>query len=347
MSFLLDTDHLSAHLRRPSGLAHRVFQYSGRLYTPSITLAELYVWAYRRPDPTPALESIERMLLHDLSVVDYDDDCAKEFAPGAHGTAPKWHRGSNRRFTDRFSGPRLRFDDGDAQHGAFSEYSRPAARRLADTVARRAPTSVGNLTEPRIKPLLLLSGGGTLECTSATGPAAARSGYRPRQNQKGAVRRYHGFRVVATLRLRQKPPSPLFQAFVHDLFRVAPRQPQHVTPRHVGQEFFQVGKTGPRQLFGQCLGSNPQAKIETHRATFEISFDLRTGRGREFESQLKPAPYGPVEQLGMIGGGHDDDVAGREPRQDWSFHSPVHRPRGRDGAAPRREASQPNARCQR
>ena len=38
MSFLLDTDHLSTHLRRPSGLAHRFFQYAGRPYTPSIAL---------------------------------------------------------------------------------------------------------------------------------------------------------------------------------------------------------------------------------------------------------------------------------------------------------------------
>ena len=79
MSFLLDTDHLSVHLRRPSGLAHRFFQYSSRLYTPSVALAELYVWAYRRSDPAVALESIERMLFHEVSVVDYDNDCAKEF----------------------------------------------------------------------------------------------------------------------------------------------------------------------------------------------------------------------------------------------------------------------------
>ncbi len=79
MTFLLDTDHLSAHLRRPSGLAHRFFQYSGRLYTPTITLAELYVWAYRRPDPTAALESIEKMLFHEVSMLGYDDDCAKKF----------------------------------------------------------------------------------------------------------------------------------------------------------------------------------------------------------------------------------------------------------------------------
>jgi tRNA(fMet)-specific endonuclease VapC len=79
MSFLLDTDHLSAHLRRPSGLAHRFFQYSGRLYTPSIALAELYVWAFRRADPNAALESIDKMLFHEVSIVDYDKDCAKEF----------------------------------------------------------------------------------------------------------------------------------------------------------------------------------------------------------------------------------------------------------------------------
>jgi len=42
MSFLLDTNILSAHFRRPSGLAHRFFQYSGRLYTSSIALAELF-----------------------------------------------------------------------------------------------------------------------------------------------------------------------------------------------------------------------------------------------------------------------------------------------------------------
>jgi len=46
MSFLLDTNILSAHLRRPAELAHRFFQYSGRLYTSSVCLAELYVWAY-------------------------------------------------------------------------------------------------------------------------------------------------------------------------------------------------------------------------------------------------------------------------------------------------------------
>jgi tRNA(fMet)-specific endonuclease VapC len=79
MSFLLDTDHLSAHLRRPSGLSHRFIQYSGRLYTSTVCLAELYVWAYRRPDPDRALESIDNMMLNEVNKIEYDDDCSREF----------------------------------------------------------------------------------------------------------------------------------------------------------------------------------------------------------------------------------------------------------------------------
>ncbi|HEX7447871.1 MAG TPA: type II toxin-antitoxin system VapC family toxin [Pirellulales bacterium] len=79
MSFLLDTNHLSAHLRRPSGLMHRFVQHSGRLYTTGIALAELYVWAYGRPDSSKALASIDKMLFHEVSVIDYDNDCANKF----------------------------------------------------------------------------------------------------------------------------------------------------------------------------------------------------------------------------------------------------------------------------
>ena len=41
MSYLLDTNILSAHLRRPSGLQHRFVQHSGRLYTSSVALARI------------------------------------------------------------------------------------------------------------------------------------------------------------------------------------------------------------------------------------------------------------------------------------------------------------------
>ena len=51
MSFLLDTDTCSFHLKRPSGLMHRFVQHSGRLYIPTIVLGELYTWAYHRTNP--------------------------------------------------------------------------------------------------------------------------------------------------------------------------------------------------------------------------------------------------------------------------------------------------------
>src|SRR5687768_17053607 len=46
MSFLLDTNICSAHMRRPGGLAHRFIQHSGRLWTSTLVLAELYAGAY-------------------------------------------------------------------------------------------------------------------------------------------------------------------------------------------------------------------------------------------------------------------------------------------------------------
>jgi tRNA(fMet)-specific endonuclease VapC len=79
MSFLLDTNILSVHLRLPSGLAHRFFQYSGRLSTTSVVLGELFVWAYNRPDPSIVLKAIDELLLQEVSVLDFDRDCANVF----------------------------------------------------------------------------------------------------------------------------------------------------------------------------------------------------------------------------------------------------------------------------
>lgn len=89
MSFLLDTNILSAHLRRPTKLAHRFFQYSGRLFTSTVCLGELYVWAYGRNDPSPMLASIERLLDYELSVTDFDRECAQRF--GSERTALRRH----------------------------------------------------------------------------------------------------------------------------------------------------------------------------------------------------------------------------------------------------------------
>ncbi|MEM6654661.1 MAG: type II toxin-antitoxin system VapC family toxin [Planctomycetota bacterium] len=77
MSFLLDTNICSAFVRRPSRLAHRFDQYSGRLATSSVVLAELYTWAYKRNDPGPLVYSIERELLAELRVLDFCQEDGK------------------------------------------------------------------------------------------------------------------------------------------------------------------------------------------------------------------------------------------------------------------------------
>jgi tRNA(fMet)-specific endonuclease VapC len=79
MSLLLDTDTCSAHLKRPAGLIHRFVQHSGRLFIPTIVLAELYTWAFHRKNPTPVIQAIERDLLPNVTVLDFDSDCTKEF----------------------------------------------------------------------------------------------------------------------------------------------------------------------------------------------------------------------------------------------------------------------------
>jgi tRNA(fMet)-specific endonuclease VapC len=58
MSFLLDTDICSAHMRRPARLAHRFIQYTGRLAIPTIVLGELYAGAYKHPNPSRLLSLI-------------------------------------------------------------------------------------------------------------------------------------------------------------------------------------------------------------------------------------------------------------------------------------------------
>ena len=79
MSFLLDTDTCSYHLKHPSGLSHRFVQYSGRLYLSTIVLAELYAWAYRRANPVTLVRAISSDILRDVVVLDFDSACAEQF----------------------------------------------------------------------------------------------------------------------------------------------------------------------------------------------------------------------------------------------------------------------------
>jgi len=50
VSFLLDINTCSAHLKDDRALFHRFMQHAGNLYLSRIVLAELYAWAYGRPN---------------------------------------------------------------------------------------------------------------------------------------------------------------------------------------------------------------------------------------------------------------------------------------------------------
>lgn len=77
MSFLLDTDICSAHLKA-GALTHRMVQYSGRLSISAITLAELYTWALRAKAPPHRPQGVLD-LLNDVVVLDVTLDVARRF----------------------------------------------------------------------------------------------------------------------------------------------------------------------------------------------------------------------------------------------------------------------------
>ena len=78
MSFLLDTDTCSVHLKRPRKLAARFVQYMGRLHISVVTVAELYAWALRAVAPPKRLQGVLDML-NDLALLDVNQEVARKF----------------------------------------------------------------------------------------------------------------------------------------------------------------------------------------------------------------------------------------------------------------------------
>jgi tRNA(fMet)-specific endonuclease VapC len=79
MSFLLDTNICSAHLRKTTIFTHKFIQYAGRLHLPTIVLGELYAWAYSRDNPSELLKLIENELIEDVKILPFDEFAAFEF----------------------------------------------------------------------------------------------------------------------------------------------------------------------------------------------------------------------------------------------------------------------------
>ena len=78
MTHLLDTNTVSAHIKRPGGLAHRFFQHAGGLAVPTIVLAEMYAGAHKLPSPSRLLTAISD-ILQEVAVLDFDLRCAETF----------------------------------------------------------------------------------------------------------------------------------------------------------------------------------------------------------------------------------------------------------------------------
>lgn len=78
MSFLVDTDTCSAHLKGNALVTNRFLQYSGNLHISVITLGELYTWALRSAASPKRWQELTD-LLNDVRVLDVTAAIAEKF----------------------------------------------------------------------------------------------------------------------------------------------------------------------------------------------------------------------------------------------------------------------------
>lgn len=78
MSFLLDTDTCSAHLKQRGAATSKFLQYAGRLHVSVITLGEVLTWALRANVPPQRLQGVQT-LLDDVVLLEVTEDVARQF----------------------------------------------------------------------------------------------------------------------------------------------------------------------------------------------------------------------------------------------------------------------------
>jgi len=78
VSFLVDTDTCSAHLKQGGPVSSRFQQYLGRLHVSAVTVAELYTWVLRAAAPAHRLQRLLD-LWNDVDILDVDHDVARKF----------------------------------------------------------------------------------------------------------------------------------------------------------------------------------------------------------------------------------------------------------------------------
>ncbi len=78
MSFLLDTDICSAHVKGNYVVHTRFIQYGGRLNISTVTLGELWAWVRRAKAPPRRLQAL-RELLNQVEILPFDEAVADKF----------------------------------------------------------------------------------------------------------------------------------------------------------------------------------------------------------------------------------------------------------------------------
>jgi len=78
VSFLLDTDTCSAHIKQRGGLSHRFVQHGGRLHVSVISAGELFTWTFRANAPRRRLQAVSS-LIRDVQVLDVTLDVTRKF----------------------------------------------------------------------------------------------------------------------------------------------------------------------------------------------------------------------------------------------------------------------------
>ena len=88
MSFLVDTDICSAHLKGHPRVTGRFLQYTGNLHMSVVTLGELFTWALRAQASPKRVQGLQGFL-NDVTIVDVTPDVARVFGEVRAGLLDK------------------------------------------------------------------------------------------------------------------------------------------------------------------------------------------------------------------------------------------------------------------
>jgi predicted nucleic acid-binding protein len=81
MSFLIDTDIASAHLRGAHDMTAKFLQYMGQLHISAVSVAELKSWVYRNNTPARFRQGLNDMLA-DFAILSVRCSCRKSWRIG-------------------------------------------------------------------------------------------------------------------------------------------------------------------------------------------------------------------------------------------------------------------------